>query len=1726
MIDQQFAPGENTTRTLDTTAPGGSKNGVSDPDKVSAFGQLGEFAKRIDLTAQRSYVESGYIRNVRPRTMEIMHQQPDVTVVVKKRMFSSLIDNYKFELMDGSEKLFLRASKRLFKNKCQAIATYEKLSKIEKAVRNKGVIDEYMLPIISNLVDLLDASVSGIVSEKTKLTIETLQKLYAFSEPSQLTTWITERGTSFEPETGEGTGVFEITLASQVTTNTSVIFSQGNSSLNFEDPYRLMVITEDDIDKAIADAANITQQGFFDFTRRELERLNGELHGLLSTARMRRGASQIKFLTNDDTLLYKRLRAIVEEEGKEIFFNYQPPSPSLSLFKATEALTDFATDPRQIIGLTDPREVTRALSDSMEGLQSNADIDQNSISEHNQLQGQEIELFKQIVDNTFKLMNLRRTQDREIQEYMRTPELEYAREKMRLHFANKPMIQPMDSVHVYASSKTRMDDQVLGVSKKLLTGNWVMSSINSTIDGIGSAWDDIRSLFGATTSGVEIEKNSIVGPDFPTWLWTILRNDFTRQAAGVHIFGGIVSQSDSQYTASDGKHTVSVSVQDNTYYFKMGQINLKPSVEVYNTPLYDPLTPYKLEFDGSSGFLTGEIPDLLDENIALLQNGCVRSKNGKYRNVTLTPTIYASADGEIVRGYNNSYTFRRIFYDPDGFVYRWKSGIGALTLFGDPHPSSSLEQERSIALTKNPFAGQDAMNVLSLLITAQPYNFNTFVNGALKSGNLTRDDLRNEPGSVSYYRGLLSDLTKANLAWGNFIPFKQLVVSEKSYNILVSAQFDVTEAHAKLNKLIEERAREFDTLAQTGEGSQFAGNPQVFNVDSNGRLINLSGFSKDTAVLTSRPTQKAAQTIAQKDLEILRLKEELYDKIANPNVGDGSIKIFGDDISFEPEAMSEGEPLTEESRLRQRKELRDKLNTLTLRRLWKVKANEDPNLFIVDDQYDKNYDIQAFEKTLAKGMELLKSDYKNVWDQINTVKNLLGLEVFADSQGHIRARPPGFNKVPSSVFYKMVREKEKTGKRIFPKILEDLFLNQIEGLTDQIEIIEDEIRLRTAKLGYTSDTKAETFLAGSNWLRSGPQGSFRFKFVSGESNGRIGGYTHRSGKMYVSQYRSIVQQSLPDLQQSINNGALEPFDQIADSINEQLRQNALFDADTQIKALNNPELFLNIGRNEQANTSKLQEIRERLELKKGMTVSEPEVGSKQVDLLRIVNDIAGLISERQSLLKIYSSALKNVKQSININADTNTSRALLFPNVYNKTTIPSLIEHMIENEEIDDIGENSGKRYVIRDSQIISLKIEEKPPDFTVVEATGLYGEGWVAPPNSLSIGSQGNAVTTAYATDYDMWKMYGFKPMQSKMFPFLSDPDAQLAPMAVWLLNNERRKIFQGNLTIAGNEYMQPGEVIYIEDRDMLFYVETVTHSISYGGTFTTNLKLSYGHNPGEYIPTMLDIVGKALYSKKHQANLVRHSRHGNSDGSTALNVLIGNDTGKPFNTDIENLVSGVYGEDNRKSLTNLLFQVDKVITPGLNEKLILEFRVYYNSQRGVPAVNSNLQAIAGAAIAWLKNPQRFSGYSNSVMADNTPVGVGLADNSNVELRVELVDLGAADSTGESEREIPVRSPSSHAWHMARALNERLSIPVSDQSAGTNLTGEARVLLHNIIDIWARFEKVEESIELRDLVGKDQAAYEVQQEVEQTFYVEGARSIGTEEERADIASLTNTVGS
>lgn len=63
----------------------------------------------------------------------------------------------------------------------------------------------------------------------------------------------------------------------------------------------------------------------------------------------------------------------------------------------------------------------------------------------------------------------------------------------------------------------------------------------------------------------------------------------------------------------------------------------------------------------------------------------------------------------------------------------------------------------------------------------------------------------------------------------------------------------------------------------------------------------------------------------------------------------------------------------------------------------------------------------------------------------------------------------------------------------------------------------------------------------------------------------------------------------------------------------------------------------------------------------------------------------------------------------------------------------------------------------------------------------------------------------------------------------------------------------YQGQIQIPGRVEIEPGYPVYIPVRNMVYYVETVSHSFSYGSSFTTTLHLNYGRKPWEHIAEIL---------------------------------------------------------------------------------------------------------------------------------------------------------------------------------------------------------------------------------------------------------------------------------
>jgi hypothetical protein len=360
-------------------------------------------------------------------------------------------------------------------------------------------------------------------------------------------------------------------------------------------------------------------------------------------------------------------------------------------------------------------------------------------------------------------------------------------------------------------------------------------------------------------------------------------------------------------------------------------------------------------------------------------------------------------------------------------------------------------------------------------------------------------------------------------------------------------------------------------------------------------------------------------------------------------------------------------------------------------------------------------------------------------------------------------------------------------------------------------------------------------------------------------------------------------------------------------------------------------------------------------------------------------------------------------------------------------------------------------------------------PGYTAVEVKGQLD---LFLPNSslpsglnnqfLAGGGSGNALVTAAAIDYDMWRNYGFRHGQPIKAPFLSNPQTQCAPYASMILSRNRKEVLKGSCTIAGNEYSQPGEVVFLEDRQMLFYVTEVRHSFTYNSKFTTTLTLEYGHTPGDYIPTPTDIIGKLLNNNKDAGNLIVY-RQGSSFPEESLGVLqLG--PANAVKTDEEEDTSTDYSSDsdpnaltkeNNRVINDIIYKSRQIIaknqgTTG-NVKGKIELRIFYNTKTNVK-VNMALQKFAE------EKKYILSGFNSAISSQN-----GKEPQSPI--NPNHIDIVHIDTSDRNER----RSVSSAALNAARNNIEKTSYGNTDAS---NLGNQFNYVYNYIVDCFLVVEQ------------------------------------------------------
>jgi len=1627
-VSNSFLQSENTNRSLSEAAR--------------------KLADTIELTAERNYILDGFANkeNTKVNTRNIITQTPEMIMLIKKKMFSSISENFSADRMDDDELHFLKASKKLFENKCGEISAYEQLTKIDNVIKKQGIINSPLARMIYTVINKIDsqfndgAILPGSVSESfggdgdiglNKHTeylkkhgdeIKRLRQVLTLNGFSQTTNWVKEVGFERKGEIGIGTGVIELTLVKNFTCTNTLEFGNGSASFSIEDPYHLMYINEADIEKALYQSSN-TGFSFIDSLVTELEMEITNDQSVLNKLRLERGASIVTFQTNIRTRIYNIVTVVLERIG-------------LELTAADGSGLDYSK------------------------------LDNPNVPDVEHFTAEEMQLANRIYDNIFTVVGKRIKNFEDFKKYNKSSNV--TRRMMLMNYLGKQIIQPMDVVTVFIDSQ-RVDDQLLEFNIK--------SGFENTAGSIfGPITENITSLFGGSnilgladqTFGAynekEAQKNAIAGPDFPQWLWEALKPNFISEHSGTCVFCGLVS--DVGESHSNGMYELSVTCKDNADYFNQSVINTKPGLDQFNGYLYDPLTPFDFEFDSATGLLppVSEFK-LLQGNSDLIKSNILRFEDGQYGGQLMTIDKFKNPDYEPVEGLTKiTGTYedfaRRIFDAPSGFNYRWKRGIGSAIInqsgTNDGLIGSQLITERiANVIAEDPFGGQDVVNVLSILICGEPYNFNTFMKSATELGTINVDS--NFTPEADFFSGIFRQLKRQNKVWGNFTPFKKINTDPNTFAQAMALQLMSFSHSNTIVKKQNERIKLLEKIMKY-EGDSFQFDISTYSSPDINAGAPIAISTKNRAI-----TYPIIKKIIELDAEIKLHEQSIMSSISSSQISK-TLMVIGNNVFFDDISALTKKEQDEQYRIKISEQ-----NEYAKRRLWEVKANRDRNLFIVGSEYDLDYDIQSIAKNLTNNFDYMNTDWGTVSKKIKAAVEHIGMELFANSQGHIEFRTPKYNRIPSSVLYKMMRSKDDYGIQVYPNFLENTFKNRLEAAFTEIEIIEDQIRLRAIALGAKNDDNSiATLLQGS--LNHTARTTFLF---ATETDGRMTSIRKAVGLTQSDQEPAKEESSFPisfdpetpDIEQ---NKYVRNLTFAANTFNnfDIIKQNRTL-IDVYEKHSNNSNFF-----NDQQTAA--DNIRKRLAGKLNTSTDSPMIktvpqllpNSKNgklspVDVVGLQNKLSGLLIQRHEALITAVNLVKSLDSAQKFNTpNSDVFAKLLMPNLYGGEDLPTFLRDMVENELEDDYGPGSGKRFVIKESDIISMNYKEQAPDFNSVEVTGAEQGGLVGGEGFTIDGDL--KLANVWSVDYDLWRMYGYKGSPGTTYlPFMNSPELQLAPYALFLLNQQRAKIFRGSVNMFGKEELQPGEVYYVEDRGLLFYSESISHTFDYGGSYTSSMELNYGRPPGEYIPTPLDVIGKNLY-KGHYSNVgnFRVSRSGTTGAAKGNNlgvVLFPNYTaeGTPASklnlSPLQQLLDGDGGADNMRTINDIIAKASTLLDatfPQENRGYTgLTVRVYYENEP-----DPNIWEAANLVIDRIIN----AGVPKSKIVGRLPGSDTLLPGEP--MFVELKKGGT-------------RNPSSEAISAAKQ-NKFNNVSGSLASNGNGLeAGAEAALLYKTIDIWLEYD-------------------------------------------------------
>jgi|TARA_R110001583_G_scaffold16234_16_gene66323 hypothetical protein len=1542
-----------------------------------AYISLASSGRKFDMVEDgvSVFIDQNRSNSVTPKTRSLTSMAPEASILLKKKAFSTLKGNNDLQYMDKTERMLLRATKALFAIKVQQIRAYESLTKFNNFYEKNN---EFSLNLLAELMS--EAKWLTLGSQETGQQVQA-HIVYAhhdengeFERNENYKLWYSkEKGKENNIVVRSTSNDGNPTPFSQLwyEEKGQYVTPQQADLIDYKKPVmtdELISLTSDDEWGMLTDDnfgfEDMSSGGFFSDLAAVVdyattgETYSGPLTDVLDLLK-RQAFSRSDNLTtwivdpdSVDNYLTGPGTGVIEitmftSFNTDVDYTSNSSAASITLenpYRLTTILDDdiecaIEEALNGTIGLmADLSNGTRGMPDSGMSAQSIPPIDGSSV-----------------ISAALEMSGLGDMDS--------SLNVDYIRDRLRTFYLGKPIINPADSVHFYIRGNKAVQNfsDIEGFSNGI---NYDPSRPLGT-QGVAPDYelDDVilraeRMLYTKKQLPFESSKdNSTIG-------YKDIRKLSDNSFGMVHIFAGYVTSVTESY--SGGQHKMNVSCVDNMGWLNWSRFVIEPSLSDVKGVLEDPLTPYEMMIDNSGRLITSAGYELLDENKYLLQNGMLSFDSGilSGRNATESNIYQGQYSG------HGSLYGSKIIQHPHGFIYRWKSGILTATAdFNTIDPisrtasaGSTTTQQYSLTAMENVLTNLDVANVISTLIVGQPYNMETFLQQALEAHNIsgTGGFVLNTLDPLS---GVIDTVTRQNRYYGNFKPYRSITMNSASLQQM-SSSLGLREAGNSKVKSLQDRQilihlRMTDLKLKFSDSSQGAENNVL------------------------------VQTL-QRELDLIRdlIKEEvrLIKSAGGPNEQQGvgvEINLFGESPSL-PQ-MSDAERLQDVTRAMMLVGAQRRIEDVRLNRdnnFFIVSDQYDQNTdikpFLLKMHqgnwkiFDSGYTTVA-EKCQAAASYLNLEFFCNSQGHLELRPPLWNRVPLTVLQQTIKLKnDTGRNIIPNFItdmFKTRIEglrvEVHKLNVRI---VIISLMMGRypdrtiIPGLSvsGKAALLFFGIDAETTGFGSTGSLTGELGL-GSTGSDKSVFGNLRSEGGTSIGNGlniiatftEDGDLIDGDTETMLGDFDAIFQEDygvLNDLLTVQGGSATAPAVKIATVSNLNNLRNSFINEFGQ-----DPASGLGIGRNgfEDRNllykssggfSSELSSLGlldattgvNGLFSKLNQTISERDSlvamlnrnRDKQGELEEIESMFAGTYGDTEDIMR-QEGENQWVNDLTNTLADFGEGLQKVERGVSAAIDIlkgdidkGSIYDHLIEDDTRNLLGYGSGKRFIINDDQIVSVSYTESPPDFTRVDVQG-------DAPLGLTSGLQSTTDGTyhwAGATDFDLWRQYGYK-YASINLPFASDAEAQCRPYAMLQLQVQKTKINRASITVAGNEFYQPGDTVYIPSKGLLYYVEKVGHSFSYGSSFDTTLSLTYGHPPGSYLPTPLDVIGQKMTKDILEHGIATYRNIGEDDNYRPLqpecSILF---PSKSF-SNLESLLS--HGDNNLR-FTNMMVDLSNLMVGG----------------------------------------------------------------------------------------------------------------------------------------------------------------------------------------------------